>query len=102
MYQPRGGLPYKSDRDARRKNQPKTPKGDQCGCGLIKLKLTPKADFCMVSVRAPKSVIYTIKRDDEHPRHFYMGVFPGASIRNIDLTTDNDNNLFPFVFVMLP
>ena len=25
----------------------------------------------------PKSAIYTPKRDDEHPCHFYMGVAPG-------------------------
>ena len=63
------------------------------------LKLTPKVDFCLVSVRAffvnffthstkryldghqtllvrPKSAICTPKRDDEHPCHFYMKVLP--------------------------
>ena len=27
-----------------------------------------------VSVVRPKSAMYTPKRDDEHPRHFYMGI----------------------------
>ena len=26
----------------------------------------------------PKSKIYTPKRDDEHPRQFYMGLPPGS------------------------
>ena len=70
----------------------------------LKLKLTFKWDFCVVCVRAfffqislstglndtwmgkysdfppqtpqgrPKSAIYTPKRDNEHPRHFYVVV----------------------------
>ena len=27
----------------------------------------------------PKSAMYTPKRDDEHPRHFYMGTPPGLN-----------------------
>ena len=61
------------------------------------LKLTPKVDFCLVRaffvnffthstkryldghqtlLVRPKSAIYTPKRDDEHPCHFYMKVPP--------------------------
>ena len=72
----------------------------------LKLKLTPKGDVCVVSVGAflssslctvlsdtwmgkysdfpsqtplvrTKSAIYTPKRDDEHPRHLFMGVPQG-------------------------
>ena len=31
------------------------------------------------SVVRPKSAMYTSKRDDEHPRHFYMGIPPGLT-----------------------
>ena len=33
----------------------------------------------------PKSKIYTLKRDDEHPNPFHMGVPPGESIMLIFL-----------------
>ena len=46
-----GKLPSKSDEDARRKIQIKSPEGDPMWA-WIKFKLTPRGDFCVVSVRA--------------------------------------------------
>ena len=42
----------------------------------------------------PKSAIYTPKRDDQHPRHYYMGVPPPPG-------SSSNENLFlvPRVFV---
>ena len=40
----------------------------------------------MVTLRPkvrPEFAIYTPKRDDEHPRHFYRGVPPGSNYRVI-------------------
>ena len=37
----------------------------------------------------PKSAFYTPKRDDEHPRHFYMGVPQGG------LTPIGSTRIFP-------
>lgn len=49
---PRGALPYKSDRDAYREIQIK-PKGTTVGVAqAVKLNLSSKGDFCVVSVRA--------------------------------------------------
>ena len=48
----------------------------------------------------PKSAIYTTKRDDEHPHHFYMGVPPPAPwgrllvILRLSLLDMNEEKLF--------
>ena len=94
-----GGLPSKSDEDARGKTQIKSPEGGPMWLWL-KFKLTPKEDFSVVSVRAffVNFFMHSTKRylDEQivtlHHKH------PNWD-QNLQFTPHSETRFIPFTFI---